>query len=387
MTDTPQIRVLIVDDSVVVRGSLGRIIDAEPDMRVVTTAVNGQDAVDALRHTEADVVLLDVEMPVMDGLTALPLILRQAPSVQVLMSSALTHDGAAVTMRALALGAVDFIHKPQAKDGVHALRALAEQLVAKVRAVGTRNTRNTKSPMGARGAGAAMGPVAVRNGAMTPAVVSLPVNGAGDPGLTAHPLVAGAESTTPRIVGIAASTGGPNALAALAAALPVDFPLPIVVTQHMPPIFTHMLAQRLSREGALACDEARDGEALVAGRIYVAPGDFHLVTATAQGTPVIRLAQGEMENHCRPSADPMFRSLAQSYGAGAVAVMLTGMGEDGRRGCEAVAAAGGRVIVQDEASSVVWGMPGSVVNAGIPCTILPLDAIVSHITALCCVRA
>jgi two-component system chemotaxis response regulator CheB len=378
MTAAREIRVLIVDDSVVVRGSLGRIIDAEPDMRVVTTAVNGQDAVDALRHTEADVVLLDVEMPVMDGLTALPLILRQAPSVQVLMSSALTHDGAAITMRALALGAVDFIHKPQAKDGVQALRALAEQLVAKVRAVG------------ARGAGLAP----ARSAPVASLAVSADAVSGGDTsserGLPASSFGAGlAGSSTPgapRILGIAASTGGPNALAALACAFPADFPLPVVVTQHMPPIFTHMLAQRLSREGALACEEARDGESLVAGRIYVAPGDFHLVTAMAQGAPVIRLVQGEMENHCRPSADPMFRSLAQTYGASAVAVMLTGMGEDGRRGCEAVAAAGGRVLAQDEASSVVWGMPGSVVHAGIPCTVLPLDAIVSHVTALCCVR-
>jgi two-component system chemotaxis response regulator CheB len=343
------IRVLIVDDSAVVRGSLGRIIDAEADMCVVTTAVHGQDALNALRHTDIDVVLLDIEMPVMDGLAALPLILQQTPSARVLMISSLTHEGAATTMRALALGAVDFIHKPQAKDGVSGLKQLADQLVDKVRAV-------------ARGR-----VVRPSTQHVSPARPHIP-------------------AVEPRILAIAASTGGPNALAELVHALPIDFPLPVLVTQHMPPIFTHMLAQRLSREGALACDEARDGDVITAGRIYMAPGDYHLLVSVVNDVPIVRLAHGEPENHCRPSADPMFRSVAHAYGAGSLALVLTGMGDDGRRGCEAIVAAGGRVMVQDEASSVVWGMPGSVVESGVPCAILPLTSMAQHIMSLCRVR-
>lgn len=385
------IRVLIVDDSAVVRGSLGRIIDAEPDMRVVTTAVHGQDALNALRHTDIDVILLDIEMPVMDGLAALPLILQQAPSARVLMISSLTHEGASITMRALALGAVDFIHKPLAKDGVHGLKQLADQLVAKVRAVARgRAARQTVS------GGHDTGPDVAQNSARG---LLETFDETGSPSI-GHAAGASKSSTPhvspgrphvpaaePRILAIAASTGGPNALAELVQALPIDFPLPVLVTQHMPPIFTHMLAQRLSREGALACDEAREGDVITAGRIYMAPGDYHLLVSMVNDVPIVRLAHGEPENHCRPSADPMFRSVAHAYGASSLAMVLTGMGDDGRRGCEAIAAAGGRVVVQDEASSVVWGMPGSVVESGVPCTILPLTSMVQHVMSLCCVRA
>jgi len=398
VTADVRIRVLIVDDSVVVRGSLGRIIDAETDMRVVTTAVHGQDALDALRHTAADVVLLDLEMPVMDGLAALPRILECAPETRVVMISSLTHEGASITMRALALGAVDFIHKPQAKEGVQGLQMLADQLVAKVRAVGrgrvghraidrghdhdiaagiaeSRATQDTGGDVrGARASDRAVRETATPFASRVTSSVMTPPR--------AYP-----PPSEPRLLAIAASTGGPNALAELVRVLPVDFPLPILVTQHMPPIFTHMLAQRLSREGVLACDEARDGDVVMAGRIYIAPGDRHLIVTRSADAPVIRLVHGEPENHCRPSADPMFRSVAQVYGAGGIAMVLTGMGDDGRRGCEAVAAMGGRVLVQDEASSVVWGMPGSVVDAGVPCIVLPLSGLVSHVTSLCSTRA
>jgi len=369
------IRVLIVDDSAVVRGSLGRIVDAAGDMRVVTTAVNGQAALDALRHTPADVVLLDIEMPVMDGLTALPLMLERQPGLRVLMTSSLTHEGAKVTMRALALGAVDFVHKPQAKDGVQALTALAAQLTGKIRAVaGGRGATSgtTASPA----AGTATATAAARSN----------VSGyAGPPG-GAGPGGARGEWAPPQVVAIASSTGGPNALAEIMRDLPGDFPVPILVTQHMPPIFTAMLAQRLSREGALACDEARDGEPLLAGHVYVAPGDYHMLVSGTAAAPTIRLVQGEPENHCRPAADPMFRSVAQVYGAATLAVVLTGMGDDGRRGCDVMVGAGGRVLVQDEASSVVWGMPGSVVEANVPCSIVPLSAMAGQLVSACCVR-
>lgn len=353
------IRVLIVDDSAVVRGVLGRVVDAESDMRVATTATNGQTALDALRQTPIDVVLLDIEMPVMDGLTALPLIVERFPDVRVLVTSSLTRDGAAVTMRALALGAVDYVHKPVAKGGVQGVTAAAVDVIAKIRAVARARSRQ-----------AAADPAAP-----APAPAHW------------HPATNREAAGEPRVLLLAASTGGPNALAAVVAGLPGDLPIPVLVTQHMPPTFTALFAQRLARAGGLPCAEGLDGEPLAGGRVYVAPGDYHMTVARRGTEPVLHLTQDPPEHHCRPAADPMFRSAAEVFGGGVVAVVLTGMGEDGRRGCETIAAAGGRVIVQDEATSVVWGMPGSVVTAGVPCTILPLPAIAGHVTTLCAARA
>jgi two-component system chemotaxis response regulator CheB len=351
------IRVLIVDDSAVVRGILGRIVDSAPDMRVVTTACNGRDAIDALRLHTADVVLLDIEMPVMDGLTALPHLLTQSPGVRVLVASSITRQGATITMRALSLGAVDYVHKPTTRTGLVAgLEEVGAEIVQKIRAIAHRD------PAELRG-------VAAANERPLPPVPTAEFE--------------------PQVLAIAASTGGPNALSAVISSLPGDFPLPVLVTQHMPPIFTTMFAQRLAREGRLPCSEAVDGATLEPGHVYVAPGDHHLTVRLAgvTRTPTVQVTRDPPEHHCRPAADPMFRSAAKAFGAGVLAVVLTGMGEDGRRGCEAVVQAGGRVIVQDEATSVVWGMPGSIVAAGVPCTVLPLGAIATHVTSLCCVRS
>lgn len=344
------IRVLIVDDSAVARGALGRVIDAEPDMCVTTTATNGRDALDALRQQRVDVVLLDVEMPVMDGFTALPLIVQRHPEVSVLVTSSVTTAAGPMAARALALGAVDCIHKPTSR-GVGGLDATAAEITAKVRAA-----------VQARGERAA-----------TPAMTGSATHSPGPGGYE------------PRILAIAASTGGPNALVAVISRLQRNFPIPIVITQHMPPIFTTMFAQRLARHGELPCEEVADGTRLLPGHAYVAPGDHHLTVSQmgASRFPTASINRDPPENHCRPAADPMFRSLARDFGSGVLAVVLTGMGEDGRQGCEAIVRAGGRVIVQDRASSVVWGMPGSVVNAGIPCTILPLHSIASHVASLC----
>ena len=349
------IRVLIVDDSAVVRGVLGRMVDAQEDMRVATTATNGSDALDALRLQEIDVVLLDIEMPVMDGLTALPLIVQRHPRARVLVTSSLTHQSASVTMRALGLGAVDYVYKPSTRGGgVFGVEAAAAEVVAKIRAVAGSGTR-TANMTAMKGA----------HGVQPPS---------GD--------------FEPQVLALAASTGGPNALATVVSGLPRDFPLPVLVTQHMPPIFTTMFAQRLARESCLPCDEARDGEALQPGRIYVAPGDHHLTVVGGGLTrsPALRITSDPPEHHCRPAADPMFRTAAQAFPNGVLAVVLTGMGDDGRQGCRAVAASGGRVIVQDETTSVVWGMPGSVVASGIPCSIIPLQSISAHLASLCPVR-
>ena len=349
------VRVMVVDDSVVVRGVFGRIIDAQPDMKVATTAANGRAALEALRQVDVDVVLLDVEMPEMDGLAALPQILAMRPNIRVIMASSLTMKGAAVTMTALGLGAADFVHKPVAKGGTASMDTVATDLVSKIRALGRRAQSGVQ--------------VAIAN--VDKPVPQAPVR-----------VLAAANDITPRVLAIASSTGGPNALAELLAGLPTDFPLPILITQHMPPLFTTLLAERLTRDSGRPCIEAKEGDAIVPGRAYIAPGDWHMTLRTMERKPIIRLVQSAHENHCRPAADPMFRSVASLFGASALAVVLTGMGEDGRRGCQVIVENGGKVVVQDEASSVVWGMPGSVVEAGLASAILPLKDIAAHVSRL-----
>lgn len=357
MTKAPDaIRVLIVDDSAVIRGALGRIVDEQPDMFVVTTAPNGRVALDALKHSKIDVVLLDIEMPEMDGLTALPFILSAYPATRVIMASSLTQRGAEVTMQALAMGAADFIAKPAAKAGSATLVAISIEIASKVRAVGrAARGRSDSRPASAR--------------------VSASVR--------TELLASRSAIAVPRVVAIASSTGGPNALATVLSALPKDFALPILITQHMPAVFTTLLAQRLERDTGRTCVEAKDGDDIRANVTYIAPGGFHMIVQTNEGKPYVRLSEAEPENFCRPSADPMFRSIAAIYGASAIAVVLTGMGVDGMTGCEQVKARGGRIVVQDEATSVVWGMPGAIVRAGLDPVVTSVDEIGQTILNWC----
>ena len=363
MKSADAIRVLIVDDSVVIRGALGGIVDAEPDLHVVTTAPNGRVALDALRHSPVDVVLLDIEMPEMDGLAALPAILAQYPDTRVIMASSLTQRGAEITMRAIALGASDYISKPSARSGVQSLASIKQEITSKVRAIGraARGQRRTAAlPSALTGLESA-----------PPAPVRIEL------------LASRTSDAAVKILAIAASTGGPNALAAVLSALPKDFALPILITQHMPEVFTQLLAQRLERDAGRPCSEGKDGEPIVAGHAYVAPGGSHMLVQTNEGRPYIRLTKTEPENYCRPSADPMLRSIAAVYGASTLAVVLTGMGEDGMRGCKEVQQRGGRIVAQDQATSVVWGMPGAVVNAGLASEVVPLDQVAPSILSHC----
>ena len=318
---------MIVDDSAVIRAALARILAGDPAIRVVARAADGATALTAAADQPIDVVILDVEMPGMDGLEALPLLLRARPGLRVIMASVLTTRGAATTMRALRLGAADYIAKPGAADLAQA--AFREELLAKI-----------KGLAGTTGAGAAR---------------------EARPPLQLAPRPA----RSPMLLAVGSSTGGPQALFALFQALGSGVPVPVVITQHMPATFIPILAEQLHRLGAMPCHVATSGATLLPGHAYLAPGDRHLVVTRVGEAFVAELADGPPENHCRPAVDPMLRSAALAARGRVLVVMLTGMGQDGLLGTRAVVSAGGAALAQDEASSVVWGMPGTVAQAGL----------------------
>lgn len=350
----PEVRVMLCDDSATARSILARLLEAEPGIRVVHRAADGCAAVAALPAAKPDVVLLDLEMPVMDGMTALPLILKAAPAAAVIVASALTRRGAKEAIAALAAGAADYLPKPQGVSGGADAPAFRAELIAKVRGWARMKRQDRARPPQA----------APSRPAMTP----------------------GPPKGRPALVALGCSTGGPQALAALVRRLP-RLSVPMVVVQHMPAGFTTMLADHLNRLGANACAEARDGEALAGGRIHLAPGERHLLVESGPGGLSARLTADPPENFCRPAVDPMLRSAARATSGKVLAVILTGMGHDGLDGCRAVAAAGGTVLAQDEESSVVWGMPGAVARAGLAALLAPPEALAARIAALAGERA
>jgi len=347
---SPVARVLVVDDSAVVRGLISRQLASDPGIEVVCTAANGQIALDELRRRTIDVVVLDIEMPVMDGLAALGHIVADFPHVRVVMASTLTRRNAEISLRALQIGASDYVAKPE--TGLAAAEDFKRELIHKIKAL---SQRRPSAPAGQ--------PVLQTHAHLLQA--------APPPRTRPHSGIA----VRPQVMAIGASTGGPPALLKLFESLRGAVEQPILLTQHMPPTFTALLAEQLARAGDRPCAEGRDGEQIQPGRCYVAPGGFHMVVAQEGTAKVIRLNQEAPENFCRPAVDPMLRSVAAAYGAASVAVILTGMGADGARGCEVLAAAGGRFIAQDEATSVVWGMPGAAAATGMAESILPLDQI------------
>lgn len=344
------IRVMVVDDSAVVRGLLVRALANDDDVSVVGTAMHGEAALRQLRSQPADVVILDVEMPVMDGLAALPHILAEFPETRVIMASALTCEGAEPTVRALALGAAGCIAKPQAASVGAGIEILAGELLPLVKALRRPAAEHSPSGQG--------------------------------PGLTAPSLQGGAR-TFPEVIVIGSSTGGPNALGRVLGQLPESVDCPILIVQHMPPAFTPILAQHLEKDSGRPCCEALHRGDIMRGRMYVAPGNFHLAIVRKEGRLLTTLNQGPPEHYCRPSVNPLFNSAAECYGNRTLAVMLTGMGDDGIEGTRAIAGRGGLVIAQDEATSVVWGMPGAVVRAGLAHEVLPLDSIRSALVRHC----
>lgn len=363
------LRVMVVDDSAVIRGLISRWIDAEPGMTVVASVRTGLDAVNQVERAKPDVVVLDIEMPDMDGITALPLLLAKKRDLVVIMASTLTRRNAEFSLKALSLGASDYIPKPESTREAGAAEVFRRDLIQKVRLLGARAGR--RAAQAAQSSPPSLSPV------HSPVPTSMPAHAPAMPAKIAlRPFHAG----VPRALLIGSSTGGPQALMALIAELgPVIDKVPVFITQHMPPTFTTILAEHLARASKRPVREAVDGEIVQAGRVYVAPGGLHMRVAHQGANVVIALDNGPQVNFCRPSVDPLFMSATSIWQSGILAIILTGMGADGMRGGKEVVAAGGNVLAQDEASSVVWGMPGAAANAGICAAVLPLNEIAQNV--------
>jgi len=362
-----RIRVMIVDDAVVVRGLFSRWIQEEPDFEVVASLRTGREAVDQLTRADPDVVVLDVDMPELDGIAALPLLLEKKRDLVVIMASTLTRRNAEISLRALSLGAADYIPKPASNREVSGSTSFRRELIEKIRHLGLRAKRLRVAP-------------AVRHEAPPLQPSARPAAAASAPTLALRPM----PLTPPRVLLIGASTGGPQALNALFAQLAgVLERAPVLVTQHMPPTFTAILAEHLERIAKRPVREGKDGEEINAGTVYIAPGGQHMQVARRDnGTAVIALDDGAPVNFCKPAVDPLFASAAAVWGSKALAVVLTGMGADGLNGGKALIAAGGHLIAQDEETSVVWGMPGQVAQAGLCSAVLPLKEIAPRLNRL-----
>ena len=345
-----RINVLVVDDSVVIRRIVTSVLDGDPDISVVGTAANGRIALSKLQQVAPDAVTLDIEMPDMDGLQTLRELRKTHPRLPVIMFSTLTERGATATLDALQLGASDYVTKPSNVGSVpEAMAAVRAELIPKIKALVP----------------------AARTGPVARVAVPRP----------SSPVAAEAPPTSRvDLLAIGSSTGGPDALTSLMPQLPANLPVPVVVVQHMPPVFTRLFAQRLDGKCPLQVKEAEDGDRVEPGRVLVAPGGRHVVLKRDRTGVRVVLDDGPPENFCRPAVDVMFRSAAEAYGQHVLAAVLTGMGSDGARGAEVLRRAGAEVVAQDEATSVVWGMPGAVASAGHAHRLLPLPRIASDIS-------
>ena len=407
---TPPIRVLVVDDSAVMRRLVRSCLESEPDIEVVGVAKNGREGLEKMEALDPDLVTLDVEMPILNGLETLTELRKRRRRVPVIMFSTLTERGAHATIEALTLGASDYATKPSGvsnlTEGKQRVRA---DLLPKVRALAASQRRRLSARL-ARTPGPlprrvppppAVAPTpAPESGVAVPSTLRSPPQPpprrTSIPRGPPLPVVIPPNQTPARrvrrgrglgridTVVIGVSTGGPQALAELVETLPANLSVPILIVQHMPPLFTRMLAERLDSRSELRFVEATDGMAVTPGVGYLAPGDFHMVLEMRSGQPIVALNQAAPVNSCRPAADVLFRSVARHLGPTTLAVVLTGMGRDGADGCTAIAAAGGRLLVQDRDSSVVWGMPGAVVGAGLEPLVLPLSDIGPEIVRVVC---
>src|ERR1700680_3820537 len=372
------LRVMVVDDSVVIRGLISRWIASEPDMVVVASLRTGPDAVNQLDRVNPDVAVLDIEMPELDGISALPQLLAKKRNLIVIMASTLTRRNAEISFKALSLGASDYIPKPESTREVSAAEIFHHDLIQKIRPLGAKLRR--AAPM-APSPPLVPAPHALdRSREPSPRPSLAPVaHPHPPPQLVRRPF----SIQAPRVLLIGSSTGGPQAPMSLVAEIgPVMDRFPVLITQHMPPTFTTILAEHLARSSHRPAHEAVDGEIIKAGRIYLAPGGRHMRVFRHGIDAVIALDDGAPVNFCKPAVDPLFASAIDVWQGATLAVVLTGMGSDGMRGGKEIVAAGGSVIAQDEASSVVWGMPGAAANAGICAAILPLNQIAPKLVRL-----
>ena len=342
-----KIRVLIVDDSAVIRKLVSQVLGEDPALEVSSTAPNGRIALAKIRHLHPDIITLDVDMPEMDGLTTLVEIRKLYPSLPVIMFSSMTEQGAQVTLEALSLGASDYVLKPvHAGSFENAVTYIRQELISKIKAL-CHKSKLVELPV--------TQPPAAKDGAL--------------------------EAARVEIVILGVSTGGPHALERLLTEFPANFPVPVLIVQHMPAVFTNFLAERLNTKTRIRVLEGKPGDVLKGEHAWIAAGNFHMVIEKKNAEAVIQTNQESPQNFCRPSVDVLFQSVAKLFGAHTLAVVLTGMGQDGLQGCKAIREAGGQIIVQDKASSVVWGMPGAVVKAGLADKIVPLDMLGYEIIA------
>ena len=346
----PKTRILVVDDSVVVRRMVTNVLSDEPTIEVVGSAPNGRIALAKITQVNPDLIVLDVEMPEMDGLETLAKIRQSHPQLPVIMFSALTERGASSTLDALALGANDYVTKPaQLGSKEAAFQYIHQQLIPKIKVFCPSSVVNQTKVVSA------------------------------SPRMLSRSPLKPSNCQKIEIIAIGVSTGGPNALHDLLSSFPANFPVPIVIVQHMPPVFTKRLAERLTSQCQIPVAEGKTGDILQPGRAWLAPGDYHMILER-DGTQVrLRVHQAPPENSCRPAVDVLFRSVAKIYQGGVLAVVLTGMGQDGLHGCKCIHEAGGQILVQDEASSVVWGMPGIIAHAGLAERVLPLNQMANEI--------
>ena len=368
-SEADEIRVMVVDDSVVVRGLVSRWLKEVPGVNVVSSQRNGLLAVADVPKTMPDVVVLDIEMPEMDGLTALPKMLAAKPDLKIIMASTLTRRNAETSLHALSLGAADYVPKPETNRGVTTSDEFRRELTDKVLAIG-----RTVRPAGRRpGASVRHAPEAAAPAKSTQAPQaehSAPTGPAKE--ISFRPF----NSTLPKVIVIGSSTGGPQALFEVTRAIaPAIGRLPVIITQHMPPTFTAILAEHITKSSGKSCKEAEHDEVLLPDHLYVAPGGNHLTLAREGVDLIAKLDDRPPINFCKPAVDPLFESAAALFKGATLGIILTGMGSDGRDGGRAVADAGGNIIAQDKETSVVWGMPGAAAEAGVCAAVLPLAQI------------
>lgn len=353
-----KVRVLVVDDSVVVRRLVTRALEQDQLIEVVGVAANGAIALQRIDQLNPDVLTLDIEMPEMDGLEVLRQVRRKHPQLRVIMLSTLTSRGAAITLEALTLGADDYVAKVTGEGSMDsALVRLQDELIPKIK-------QFFQVPEPNRNVG--------------DSVLKPPSSAVEWPPMPSVQMTKG----KPKLVAIGVSTGGPTALSTILPEFPSSFPLPILVVQHMPPLFTRLLAERLQSTCTLTVAEAKQAEPIVRGKILIAPGDYHMKVKATDDQVHAFLDQSPPQNSCRPAVDALFASIGEVYGGAVVAVVLTGMGQDGLRGAQILSARGATILAQDEASSVVWGMPRAVVAAGLANRVLPLNDIAKEILSL-----